>query len=460
MIRIKNKGNLIEKGETELKRKARTLALESLEYAINAVDPQGIVASKLSLKDSILQIEGHNFDLTKYKHIYVVGGGKASGPMAEALEEILGKHITTGVVNVPYGSQSKTRIIKLNYASHPLPDTAGVEGTGQMLEIAEKATADDLIICLVSGGGSSLMSCPHEGISLEDKRELTVVLLRSGATINEVNTVRKHISGFKGGWFAKKAYPATILNLILSDVVGDSLNVIASGPTVPDSTTFGDARVVLEKYNLWATTPSSVQRFLFDGEKGVLEETPKAQDKAFEKVTNVVVGNNRTASLAICQYLRTQGLNTILLTSTLEGEARCVGTVLSSIANEVLISGNPMPKPVAVVAGGETTVKVTGNGLGGRNQELVLSAALKLKDTDDSAVVIVSVGTDGADGPTDAAGAVVDGATCRRAAKLGLNPARFLAENGSYNFFSKLGDLIFTGSTGTNVNDISLIIVL
>jgi glycerate 2-kinase len=460
MIRIKNKGNLIEKGETELKRKARTLALESLEYAINAVDPQGIVASKLSLKDSILQIEGHNFDLTKYKHIYVVGGGKASGPMAEALEEILGKHITTGVVNVPYGSQSKTRIIKLNYASHPLPDTAGVEGTSQMLEIAEKATADDLIICLVSGGGSSLMSCPHEGIYLEDKRELTVVLLRSGATINEVNTVRKHISGFKGGWFAKKAYPATILNLILSDVVGDSLDVIASGPTVPDSTTFGDARVVLEKYNLWATAPSSVQQFLFDGEKGVLEETPKAQDKAFEKVTNVVVGNNRTASLAICQYLRIQGLNTILLTSTLEGEARYVGTVLSSIANEVLISGNPMPKPVAVVAGGETTVKVTGNGLGGRNQELVLSAALKLKDTDDSAVVIVSVGTDGVDGPTDAAGAVVDGATCRRAAKLGLNPARFLAENDSYNFFSKLGDLIFTGSTGTNVNDISLIIVL
>jgi glycerate 2-kinase len=460
MIRIKNKHQLIEKGETTLIRKARALAIQSLEYAINSVDPKKIVNYKLSLKDSILQIEGHSFDLTKYKNVYVVGGGKAVGPMAEALEKILGNRITAGIVNVPYGSAHKTRIIKLHEASHPLPDETGVDGTRQMLEIAEKAEMYDLIICLISGGGSSLMSYPREGISIKDKRELTVALLRSGAAISEVNAVRKHISSFKGGWFAKKAYPATILNLILSDVVGDSLNVIASGPTVPDSTTFVDAQRVLEKYGLWANSPSSVRKVLCDGEKGGIEETPKAEDKAFEKVYNVIVGNNRTASFAACQYIRSQGLNTVLLTSMLEGEAKCIGTVLSSIANEILISDNPMSKPVAIVAGGETTVKVVGNGLGGRNQELALSAALKLKNNGDSAIVVASVGTDGVDGPTDAAGAIVDGNTCVRAAKLGLKPERFLAENDSYTFFSKLEDLIFTGQTGTNVNDISLILIL
>ena len=460
MIQIKNKPRLIENGKTELTRKARAMALQSLEYAINSVDPKRIVTSKLSLKDSKLQIEGLSFDLTKFKNIYVVGGGKAAGPMAQALEEILGKRITAGHVNVPYGNLSKTRIIKLHESSHPLPDEAGLDGIRQMLQIAEKAEMNDLILCVVSGGGSSLMSYPREGISMSDKRELTKALLKSSATINEVNTVRKHISSFKGGWFAKKAYPATILNFILSDVVGDPLNVIASGPTVPDSTTFADARMVLEKYDLWVNSPSSIRKVLSDGEKGVIEETLKDQDKAFEKVYNVIVGNNRTASLAICQYLRSEGFDTILLTSTLEGEARCVGTVLSSIANEIPISGNPRSKPVAIVAGGETTVKVTGKGLGGRNQELVLSAALKLKKTDDSAIVIASLDTDGIDGPTDAAGAIVDENTCLRAAKIGLEPENFLAENDSYHFFSKLDDLILIEQTGTNVNDLSLIIVL
>lgn len=461
MLSIRNKKQLVENGETELTRKARILALESLEDAINSVNPKNIITSKLSLKDQTLRVHEYAFDLTKYRRFYVVGGGKASGPMAEALEEILGKHITAGIVNVPYGSTNKTRIIKLHQASHPLPDQAGVDGTRQMLEIAEKAEADDLVVCLVSGGGSSLMSYPREGISIEDKRELTVALLRSGATINEINTVRKHISGFKGGWLAKKAYPATVLNLILSDVVGDSLDVIASGPTVPDSTTFADARQVLEKYGLYTNNlPASIRKVLSDGKQGVIEETPKVGDKTFDKVYNVVVGNNRVASIALCERLRSEGLNTILLTATLEGEAICIGTALASVANEILTSQNPASKPVAIVAGGETTVKVTGNGLGGRNQELALSAALKLKNIAESAVVVASVGTDGVDGPTDAAGAIVDQYTCERAAKSGLEPERFLANNDSYNFFSKLEDLVFTGQTGTNVNDISLIIVL
>jgi glycerate 2-kinase len=460
MLNIRNKQQLIENGQTELTRKARALALESLEFAINSVNPKSIITSKLSLEDRTLRVQEYAFNLALYKRVYVVGGGKAAGSMAEALEEILGKHITSGIVNVPYGCQSKTKIIKLNEASHPLPDQAGVDGTRQILEIAEKAEADDLVICLISGGGSSLMSYPREGISIEDKRKLTVALLRSGATINEINTVRKHISGFKGGWLAKKAYPATVLNLILSDVIGDSLDAIASGPTVPDSTTFADAKQVLEKYGLYANSPSSIRKVLSDGEQGVIEETPKAKDKAFSKVYNVIVGNNRTASLALCENLKSGGLNTILLTATLEGEARCAGAKLASIANEILSSQNPASKPVAIVAGGETTVKVTGDGLGGRNQELVLSAALELKKNADSAVVVASVGTDGVDGPTDAAGAIVDQYTCARAAESGLEPELFLANNDSYNFFAKLGDLVFTGQTGTNVNDMSLIIVL
>jgi glycerate-2-kinase len=269
--------------------------------------------------------------------------------------------------------------------------------------------------------------------------------------------VRKHISDFKGGWLAKKAYPATILNLILSDVVGDPLDFIASGPTVPDSTTFDDAIEVLKKYNLWTTAPESIRKVLSEGERGLIPETPKADDEVFKRVYNVVVGNNRYSSLAACEQLKSAGLNTLLLTATLEGEARHVGIMLASIAREVSVSGNPVKKPAGIVAGGETTVTVTGKGLGGRNQELVLAAASKLKGSD--GIVLASLSTDGIDGPTDAAGAVADGKTVMRALKMGLAPEKFLAENNSYHFFSGLGDLVVTGPTGTNVNDVSIIVV-
>jgi len=458
MITIKNKKQLAENGEMQLDRKARMLALNSLEYALNAVDSKQIIKSKISLKNSGLQVNGYSFDLKEFDNVYVIGGGKATGSMAEALEQILGKYIINGLVNVPHGTRYKTRIIKLHEASHPIPDEAGVEGTRRMLEIAEQAKEDDLVICLISGGGSSLMPLPRGKISISDKREITNTLLKCGATINEINTVRKHISDFKGGWLAKKAHPATILNLILSDVVGDPLDFIASGPTVPDSTTFSDAAEILKKYGLWNTAPASIKKVLSDGEKGIIPETPKANDKAFKKVYNVVVGNNRFASLAACEKLKSEGLKTLLLTAVLEGEARHVGIALASIAREVSLSGNPISKPAGIIAGGETTVTVTGKGLGGRNQELALAAALKLKEMD--GMVIASLSTDGIDGPTDAAGAIVDGKTLARAAKAGLTPEKYLAENNSYNFFSKLNDLIFTGPTGTNVNDISLIVVL
>jgi glycerate 2-kinase len=458
MATIKNKEELIRNGETRLNRKARALALRSLESALNAVDPKQIIKSKLLLKNSTLHVDGYSIDLKKFKNIYVIGGGKASGSMAEALEQVLGNSITNGLVNVPRSSKNKTDIIKLHEASHPIPDEAGVEGTRRMLKIAEQAKEDDLIICLISGGGSSLMPLPRGKISIADKKKITNVLLKCGATINEINTVRKHISDFKGGWLAKKAYPATILNLILSDVVGDPLDFIASGPTVPDSTTFGDAIKVLKKYRLWSKAPASIRKVLSDGEKGLIPETPKANDEAFKRVYNVVVGNNRLASLTAQKYLKSEGLNTLLLTSTLEGEARHVGIMLASIVHEVSVSGNPVPKPAGIIAGGETTVTVTGKGLGGRNQEIALAAAQKLNDM--NGVVVASLSTDGVDGPTDAAGAIADGKTLVRAAKMGLTPEEYLAENDSYHFFSKLGDLIFTGPTGTNVNDVSVIVAL
>ncbi|MGQ9538853.1 MAG: glycerate kinase type-2 family protein [Candidatus Bathycorpusculaceae bacterium] len=458
MVNIKNREQLIRNGETRLDKEARELALKSLEAAIKAADPKLIIKSKVLLEGASLRVGGYIFDLEKFENIYVVGGGKASGSMAEAVEALLCKKITEGVINVPRGSKHQTSIIRLNEASHPVPDECGVEGAKRMLEMAEKAGEKDLLLCLISGGGSSLMPLPRDGVTLADKKRITEDLLKCGATINEINTVRKHISEFKGGWLAKKAYPATVLNIILSDVLGDPLEFIASGPTVPDSTTFSDAIKVLKKYGLWDRAPKSVKRVLLDGEGGLIPETPKADDEAFKKVFNVVIGNNRTASTAACETLKSEGLNAVLLTSLLEGEAKHVGTVLASLAKEIIASGNPLQKPAGMVVGGETTVTVTGKGKGGRNQEIALAAALKISGLE--GVVIASLSTDGVDGPTDAAGAVADGKTIAKAEAAGLKAEEFLADNNSYDFFSRLGDLIFTGPTGTNVNDISVIIVL
>ncbi len=460
MVAIKNKTELVENAENPLTQKARLLALDCLEYAVNAVDPEKIVMQKLAYKGDVLIVGDRVFDLAKFHNVYAVGGGKAAGAMAEGLEHVMGDRISEGTVNVPYGGVASTRIIRLWEARHPLPDEASVEGTKRMLAIAEKAEADDLVVCLLSGGGSSLMVYPRDTLSLVDKQQLTSSLIKSGATINEVNAVRKHLSSFKGGWLAKTAYPATILNIVLSDVVGDPLDVIASGPTVADSSTFGNAHIVLAKYGLWNDVAESVKKIISDGEHGFLAETPKLNDAAFKKVYTVVVGNNRTASMAAHQYLKTHGVNSILLSCTLDGEAKCIGAQLASIANEIQTSGNPVSKPAAVLIGGETTVKVTGRGLGGRNQELVLAAALKLQRKGDCALVAASLGTDGVDGPTEAAGAIADETTLKRAAALRLESKYYLADNDSYHFFSHLKDLIFTGQTGTNVNDISLIIVL
>ena len=458
MIQIRNRWQLIENGETPLIRECRALSLQCLEKAVNAVEPKQLIKIKMKVENNHLEVEGYSFDLRKFKNVYVVGGGKAGGEMAQAIEELLGKQVTAGVVNVPYGTKQGTHIIVLNEASHPVPDEEGVKGTFRIMALAEQAEENDLLICLISGGGSSLMPLPREGISLEDKQALTNMLLKSGASITEINAVRKHLSAFKGGWLAKKAYPARILNLVLSDVMGDPLDSIASGPTVPDPSTFSDAKKILEKYDLWLNAPVSIRKILSEGIKGLLQETPKAGDSAFENVHNVIIGNNRTASIATVECLSSKGLDTLLLADMLEGEASEAGKVLAKLTKGVFVCNAPIFKGLGIVAGGETTVTIRGKGIGGRNQELALSAALNLKESEKC--VIASFSTDGVDGPTDAAGAIVDRYTLKRARHLGLDPEKYLAANDSYNFFLKLGDLIFTGPTGTNVNDISVIVAL
>jgi glycerate-2-kinase len=458
MIKILNRERLIENGKTVNIRRSRAMALQCLEQAVNAAEPKHLIKNKIKVENDLLQVEGCcTFDLEKFRHVYVVGGGKAGGKMAQAIEEILGKHVTAGAVNIPYSTSEKTKVIRLNESSHPIPDEAGVEGTLRIMAIAEQAKEDDLVICLISGGGSSLMPLPREGISLKDKQSITNALLKSGAEITEINSVRKHLSSFKGGWLAKRAYPATLLNLILSDVIGDPLDSIASGPTVPDKSTFSDAKKILEKYDLWFKAPVSIRKILSEGEKGFIEETPKADDIVFKKVNNLVIGNNRTAVLAAVDCLGAKGLNTISLDDMLAGEAKEAGKALAKLAGERLACINTS-RPLGVVAGGETTVTVRGRGVGGRNQELALSALLNLKDNEECA--IASFSTDGVDGPTDAAGAIVDNFSIKRAKQLGLDPERYLKDNDSYNFFLKLGDLIFTNATGTNVNDISILIML
>jgi glycerate-2-kinase len=460
MVKVLNKQELLGNAFSSTNRKAREIVLDAIEALLDEVDPKKVVKSHVRLANETLIVGEKSFDLSFFNNILVVGGGKASGFMAEALEEILGDRIKRGLIVVPKGTSGKykTKRTAFHEASHPIPDNSSVEGARKIVNLVSHAKENDLVICLISGGGSSLMALPRTGILLEDKQKVTDLLLKCGATINEINTVRKHISAFKGGQLAKTAYPATILGLLLSDVLGDPLDVIASGPTVPDSSTFEEAVKILKSYDMWKKIIGSIKKVLLEGEKGLIDETPKKDDPIFEKVHNVVIGNNRLACQATIKSMKKSGLNTMFLSSFLEGEAREVGTALAALVKEVLASGNPLPPPVGIVVGGETTVTVIGRGKGGRNQELALAAALRIEGLDK--VVIASISTDGVDGPTDAAGALVDGETMRHSKGLGLEAGMFIKNNDSYDFFSRVGGLIYTGPTGTNVNDVTMIIVL
>jgi glycerate 2-kinase len=429
----------------------RRQALRIFQAALRAADPVQVVLRHVRREGEVLVAGGRHYDLSAFRNVYVIGAGKASARMAMAVERLLGRRIAAGLVNAPHAVE--LRRIEINEAGHPIPDRPGIAGARRIAKIAGEAGPADLIICLISGGASALLPLPAPGITLAEKQKTTRLLLHCGANIHEVNSVRKHISRIKGGQLARLAYPATLLTLILSDVIGDDLDVIGSGPTVPDRSTFADARAIFEKYRLWSKLPRSVRERVSSG----AEETPKPGDGVFRNTCNVIVGSNALAVDAAALEAKRLGFHTLVLSTFLEGEAREVARVHAGIAKEIRATGRPVKAPACVISGGETTVTVRGRGLGGRNQEFALAAALDIVGLRD--VVILSGGTDGTDGPTDAAGAICDGRTLARARALGLNAAEFLANNDSYHFFEAIVDLIKTGPTGTNVADIQLILV-
>ncbi len=455
---VSNKDVVINNARTPELSKIRRILMEVVDSAISAGNPAVSIRKWVKLNGERLEIASHSIDLEQVGRIVVVGGGKAGVAMAIAIEQILGDRLSGGIVNIPEGMlpESYTGKIKFIEASHPIPNGSAMEGARGMLSLVKELGAQDLVIFVVSGGGSAIISLPAEGIALTQLQELTLLLLKSGANIQELNTVRKHLSAVKGGQLAREAYPAQIVSLLISDVVGDGLDTIASGPTYWDSTTFSEALAVLRKYKLIDKVPAEVLCRLKDGIKWLIPETPNRGDECFENAYFQIVGSNRDAIEAAEKTARANGLNVKVLTTKLQGEAREVGQNLSYIAEEVLREGKQ--RPCLFLLGGETTVHVTGEGIGGRNQELALSAVSGLAGLKDTAMI--SFTTDGIDGPTNASGAIVDGYTLQRAKELGINPLTYLEDNDAYHFFEKLEDLIFTGPTGTNIVDCTALLVL
>jgi len=437
--------------------KMRKDAREIFSAGVKAVEAEAAVIRYCKIEDNSFTVDETAYDLRQFENIYVIGAGKASASMARALEAILGEKITGGLINVKYGHLTKLERVKIAEAGHPVPDEEGHKGAQAIFDLASRAKDTDLVICLISGGGSALLPLPVRGVSLRDKQETTRLLLACGATIHEINTVRKHISAVKGGGLARAAYPATLVSLMLSDVVGDDLDVIASGPTVPDSTTFEDCMNIFDKYGIDKKIPQSVHMYIQNGIKGKVTETPKPGDPIFAATQSVIVGSNKECILAAEKKALELGYFTLILSTMVEGETREVARVHAAIAKEIVKSGHPLTPPACVLSGGETTVTIRGEGLGGRNQEFVLGAAIDISGLE--RVVVLSGGTDGTDGPTDAAGAIADGMTVQRAKALGLNPVHSLSNNDSYHFFEKLGDLIKTGPTNTNVMDLRILLV-
>jgi hydroxypyruvate reductase len=438
-----------------------------LAAALQAVEPAAAVHHYLQCDRDTLVVGSETYDLPRYERVLLFGAGKAGAPMARAVADVLGDWVAEGVVIVkdeassadPAGqlaasSPAHSRL-EICAARHPLPDERGVAATRRIATLLEGATERDLVLILISGGGSALLTLPAPGISLDDMQVLTAALLACGATINEINCLRKHLDLVKGGGLARMAAPATVATLILSDVVGSPLDVIASGPTVPDSTTFADAYAVLQRYHLDTQIPAAVMAQIHAGLRGETPETPKEGDPVFAQVNNLLVGSNPQAAAAALEAARAAGFNALVLTTYLQGEAREAGRVLAAVGRELAASGQPLPRPACLICGGETTVTLRGKGRGGRNQELALAAVQDLAGLPD--VALVTLATDGGDGPTDAAGAVVTGETLKRAQAAGLDPDLALDHNDAYPFFAVLDDLLKPGATETNVNDLAFV---
>ncbi len=427
----------------------RRHALSIFRAALAAADPAEAVARHLK-----------RLDLARFRDVYVLGAGKAGVSMAQAAERVLGHRIAAGLVNVKDGSiapggAALPRRTELNECGHPVPDARGTFGAERIAEIAARAGERDLVVWLVSGGASALLPFPATPVTLEEKQAATRLLLASGADIHEINTLRKHISRIKGGQLARMAAPAAVEALLLSDVIGDDPGVIGSGPTAPDASTFADALAVLDRYAIRERVPAAVRERLEGGAAGEFAETPKPGDACFRKVRNTIVGSNRLALRAAGRRARELGYRTLVLASGIQGETREIARVHAAIAREIAAAGHPVRPPACIITGGETTVTLRGNGLGGRNQEFVLAAAIDIVVAGLKDVVIFSAGTDGTDGPTNAAGAMADGNTLR------CNPdaRRYLENNDSYNYFQPLGGLVITGPTHTNVMDVQIVLV-
>lgn len=435
----------------------RNNAIEIFQAGLSAVAPGAAIKKICRVDGENFIVAGSVYDLSLFEKIIVIGAGKAGASMAKALEELLGKRISAGLITVKYGHLETLTRVKLQQAGHPVPDANGIAGAEAIYQLATDADIKTLVICLISGGGSALLPLPVPGIRLQDKQETTKVLLACGATIHEINTIRKHLSVIKGGGLAQAVYPATLLTLILSDVVGDDLDSIASGPCVPDPTTFADCRAILNKYEIEKTIPDPVLRHITAGIAGQIAETPKADQEFFTRTKNIIIASNFDALLAAKNRADELGYNSLLLSSMLEGETSIVAANHIAIAREIVKHGYPLKTPACLLSGGETTVTITGTGKGGRNQEFVLAAATRMAGLDN--LLVFSAGTDGTDGPTDAAGAIADSSTLSRAKDIALNPQLYLNNNDSYHFFEQLQDLYKTGPTNTNVMDLRIILV-
>lgn len=428
-----------------------------LSAALDAADPHKAVVRAFHQKGDRLELDGASFDLSG-QQVRVIGAGKAALAMTRGLLDVLGGRVIGGTIITKHAQEDGDPLpgsIRVLTGAHPVPGEESVSATRALADAISHCTEDDLVIALISGGGSALMTLPQEGISLPEMQALTRELLACGASINEMNTLRKHLDRVKGGGLARMASPARLITLILSDVTGSPLDVIASGPTVPDPTTYQDALAILHKYGLEQRVPNAITLLLERGARGELPETAKPGNPIFERVTNRIVASNPQAAEAALAQARAEGFHTLLLTTYLQGEASQAGIFLAGVLREVATSGNPFPRPCCIVAGGETTVTLRGQGRGGRNQEMAVGAIAHLAGLPD--VALVTLATDGEDGPTDAAGAAVTGETLARARELGLNPQLALQTNDTYPFLDRLGGLLKPGPTGTNVNDLAFL---
>lgn len=424
---------------------------------VNSVDPELLVKRKLKLSGQLLVVNGNKYYLDRFRYIYVLGAGKAAGRMVRGVESVLGSRLSGGMVIVPTGTSVNQEQIEIRSGSHPHPDQNGMGATKDIIELARKVGKNDLVIVLLSGGGSALLSAPAEGISIGDIRILTDLFLKKGIPIEEINTIRKHVSRIKGGGLARLLYPAKVISLIISDVVGDDPAVVASGPTAPDPTTFQACLKLLDKYGIKNSVPFSIIRRLELGENGKIQETPKTEDPIFKKISNFIIGNNMNALEGASEKAREYGYITIILSDRISGDIRRGAELHCALAKAVVTSAKRRNKPVCILTGGEMTVDVKGNGKGGRNTEFILACARELLGT--NGITILSGGTDGIDGCAPAAGAICNGNTLLRGKEIGLDADDFLERNDSYTYFRAVGDLLITGPTGTNVMDLRVILV-